>query len=500
MRPKIFAYAKFNLDALLSLATRLRGRPCTADASTRPKTGSLNWVIFITFEDGIEWAFRSPRSGPSTILTKESASKMLISEASTLKYLRTHSSVPVPEVYSFSGDYNNEIGVPYILMSKASGRPLSEYDWVELSRISGYPNKRPLLPLVDRDREKIMRQLGAIMSYLSEIHFDKIGSLFEDSDGNYSVGECLSPSLLWQHRDELEGIDRGPFHQESQYFHSLISAFIAHAKELPLTPHSFFAPIPDPFEYPHWTSYRQAVERWRTFCSVDDKVEGSKNRLSFCIAGQFLYEMIPRLTSTNGNFVLSHPDLHLGNIFVDEDFNITSIIDWGSASSSPMIELLATPGLSGSLSPPKESLAAAFRSGFCQRGQIFEPEQWGKAERMWRFARLVRMLSTQDYTHFKVLYNLVYEKESEDIPRLFREQSMQEHGKALMAKLCQDELEEEEEHIEEQEDDEDGHVDESDGPAVARKLTLMSEMNPKFVADKRLWLWIEKALEPADSE
>lgn len=99
--PKIFAYAKFNLDALLSLATRLRGRSCSADPSIRPKTGSLNWVIFITFDDGIEWAFRSPRNGPSAILTEESASKLLASEASTLKYLRANSSVPVPEVYSF---------------------------------------------------------------------------------------------------------------------------------------------------------------------------------------------------------------------------------------------------------------------------------------------------------------------------------------------------------------------------------------------------------------
>lgn len=100
-RPKIFAYANFNLDALLSLATRLRGRSCSADTSTRPETGSLNWVIFITFDDGIEWAFRSPRNGPSAILTEESASKLLVSEASTLKYLRANSSVPVPEVYSF---------------------------------------------------------------------------------------------------------------------------------------------------------------------------------------------------------------------------------------------------------------------------------------------------------------------------------------------------------------------------------------------------------------
>ncbi|EWZ99916.1 hypothetical protein FOWG_00294 [Fusarium oxysporum f. sp. lycopersici MN25] len=261
MRPRVFAYAKFNIDALISLATNLRGQPCTVDTSTRPKAGSTHWVIFITFEDGIEWVFRSPRGGSSAIITEESASKLLISEAATLKYLRTLGSIPVPEVFSFSGNADSDIGVPYILMSKASGRPLSEYDWIELSRIEGYPTRRSLLPLTDQDREKVMKQLGAIMSRLSDCHFDKIGSLLEDSHGNTFVGECLSPSLLWQHRDELEGIDRGPFDQESQHLQSLVSAFKAHAEELPLSPHSFFAPIPDPFEYPNWTSYRQAVER-----------------------------------------------------------------------------------------------------------------------------------------------------------------------------------------------------------------------------------------------
>ena len=33
----------------------------------------------------------------------------------------------------------------------------------------------------------------------------------------------------------------------------------------------------------------------------------------------------------------------------------------------------------------------------------------------------------------------------------------------------------------------------SDAIAVARKLTLMSEMNPGFLADYRLWQWVEEA-------
>ncbi|KAH7221687.1 hypothetical protein BKA60DRAFT_634933 [Fusarium oxysporum] len=347
-QPRVFGYTKFDLDALISLAMRLRGQSCTVDTSTRPKAGSTHWVIFITFEDEVEWVFRSPRSGPNAIITKESAS---------------------------NGDGGNDIGVQYILMSKASDRPLSDYDWIELSQIEGYPNRLPVLPMLDRDREKVMAQLGTIMSRLSDTHFDKIGSLFQDSNGNYFVGECLSPSLLWQHRDELEGVDRCPFDRESQYLRSLVSAFTAHAEELPIRPHCFFAPIPDPFEYPNWASYRQAVERWRTVCSISVKVESNKNRFAFCIAGQLLNEMVSDLASQNRNYVLYDPDLHLGNIFIDEDFNITCIIDWSSASASPTAELLSTPGLNGSLSPPKPSLIAAFRSRFRNGSQVLGPQK-----------------------------------------------------------------------------------------------------------------------------
>lgn len=99
-QPSIFRWSKFNLEALLSLATKLRGRPCTCDESKAPKTGSLNWVIFITFDDGVQWVFRSPRYD-ALMFSDETASKMLISEVSTLKYLKAHCSIPVLEVYSY---------------------------------------------------------------------------------------------------------------------------------------------------------------------------------------------------------------------------------------------------------------------------------------------------------------------------------------------------------------------------------------------------------------
>jgi hypothetical protein len=84
--------------------------------------------------------------------------------------------------------------------------------------------------------KKLATQLAHIVLQLSRLRFDKIGSLFQDDKGNYIVGECLSQSLTWQYRDSLEDINRGPFDSERAYLESLVSAFIRHAKELPVGP------------------------------------------------------------------------------------------------------------------------------------------------------------------------------------------------------------------------------------------------------------------------
>ncbi|KPM38214.1 hypothetical protein AK830_g8378 [Neonectria ditissima] len=498
-QPNIFRWAKFNLEALLSLAKELRGRSCTCDESKTPKTGSLNWVIFITFDDGVQWVFRSPRQD-AFMFADETASKMLISEASTLRYLETHCSIPVPKVYSYSGTHENDIGVPYILQSKASGRPLSDYRWVEASiQPPGFTQPLPQLSLSNMDRQKIMNQLGALMSRLSKVHFDKIGSLFEDDHGGFSVGECLSPVLTWQSRDSLETeIDRGPFSQEDAYLRSLISAFASHAEELPLSPYLFFSPLPKPVDYLTWDSYTTATNRRGDFIVVGDKLEGSKNRLDYLITGQILEEMVPLLQSQSPDFTLSHPDLHVGNAFVDEELKVTCIIDWGSTTTGPITELLATPGLAEPSKPPSPSLVASFQSGFSQESQNIERDLWKRAEMMWYFSRLGRLLSGQDLPLFRTLYELVYESEVKTLPdsidygRLFHGRAMLSSNKLLLSNLSEDDLPDEEINARET----DVFSGATSGRlAVARKLTLMSGMNPGFIGDRRLWRWLEDALE-----
>lgn len=96
----IFFYADFNLGQLLQLAERLRCQPCTCDDSQTPKAGALNWVIFLEFDDGVEWVFRAPCSFYTA--AQGVTGRLLASEAATLKYIREHTSIPVPEVFHYS--------------------------------------------------------------------------------------------------------------------------------------------------------------------------------------------------------------------------------------------------------------------------------------------------------------------------------------------------------------------------------------------------------------
>ncbi|RKL50621.1 hypothetical protein BFJ72_g74 [Fusarium proliferatum] len=522
MKDKIYYFAKFNLPALLSLAEQRRGQPCTCDITQMPKCGSLNWVIFLCFQDGVEWVFRSPKSDSDSFYSVDTASKILVSEASTLLYLQANTSIPVPQVFSYrsavflilmvlllifsSGSSDNEIGIPYILQSKALGRSLGSYAWSPPRyQVPGLQYRSPPMPISDENRGKIMRQLGAFMSELSTHRFDSIGSLFREGDASYVVGECLSPSLTWQERDSLE-LDRGPFNNEHDYLVSLISAFTSHAKELSLTPHVFFAPVPDMVDYDSLSSYQKASRRWNDFVAIGQKIEHSKNILFYCIAGQLLSEMINDLTSDgSSSFTISHPDLHLGNIYVDENFNITSVIDWSSASTGPASEILAAPSLGSSAAPPSAYLTTAYRSGFIQEANkrtqsLPDAVLWKRSEIMWHFTRLTRLLSKNDYQLFERLFELIYNKDTfahgkERILGLFRERAGRDENVRLLAKLQGDDLSAEELQERERACFPPKRTVNTDSISVAIKLTLMSEINPTFLADRRLWKWVEETRE-----
>ena len=160
-----------------------------------------------------------------------------------------------------------------------------------------------------------------------------------------------------------------------------------------------------------------------------------------------------------------------------------------------------TPGVQDAASQAEAPLIAAFRNGFEEAAgrQWPGPELWKRADMMWYIQRLVRMVSIHDYYNFEALYKLAWdsgapEGEQVDIPALFVELSQREENKRLLEELREEDWPQEIVEMEERAAFGADMAACTDRVAVARKLTLMSTMNERFVADRRLWQWLEDAL------
>jgi len=387
-------------------------------------------------------------------------------------------------------------------MSEGPGFPLSKFAWDACPE--GMILSRKPRPYLGRtNKEKIMRQLGTITSQLLNLRFDKIGSLFEE-DGEYRVKECLSPALIWHQRDSLgDDVARGPFQHNHDYYESLLSAAFLHVKELPLEQHAFFAPIPELEEFETFLSQRSAVSRWNDFVTVGSKIDSSKNRLDYCTAGHFLRKMIPSISRKSSailsdidGYPLSHPDLSTSNIFVDDDFNITCIIDWAFSSTVPISTLLMTPSLPHPRDEVDMTLVPSFRAGFIDhffQGKHIklESEFWDSTRRAWLFTRLVTLDGLRDYHYFTELYASMSKPEDEiNVPRLFKNIQKEEEFVELASILAEDDRP----ASEIKRDEEDYFRYSGSGKeAIARKLTMVAGLSEGFVADKKLWQWIEEA-------
>ncbi|KAB8264394.1 hypothetical protein BDV32DRAFT_135311 [Aspergillus pseudonomiae] len=209
---------------------------------------------------------------------------LLESEAATLSYVRRNSDIPVPH---------------YILMSKATGFPLRR---VWKSTRSGQTE------LSAKIKTKILFQLGTIAFKLSQL---RLG--------------CH----IFHERYSLEDVPRGPFSSETRFYDSLVDALIQHAEILPLSHHCFVAPVPCQGLYDSTKLYKTARNLWNDFVTVGCKIDSSDNRLDYIITGEHISKL------NYNSFPLCHSDLSVNNIYVDDDYNITCIIDWAFCSSVP---------------------------------------------------------------------------------------------------------------------------------------------------------------------
>src|SRR5437588_10776973 len=86
-------------------------------------------------------------------------------------------------------------------------------------------------------------------------------------------------------------------------------------------------------------------------------------------AAWILEQALPSMVAEehiHGPFPLGHLDWHYGNMLVDDDFNITGIIDWSDAQTVPLERFIISPEFVTfpGLSAEQNATIIAFREKF----------------------------------------------------------------------------------------------------------------------------------------
>lgn len=267
-------------ESLVLLASSIRERVFhtpTSDGKQIARIAGAYNIVHIIQLDGNKLVIRIPATGWGSGKT-ETAARALESQVATLRLIKQNTAIPVPEVYDFDTTDNNAIGAPYICMSFVPGIPVMQV-WF----------KDPETMSREQFRLNILSGLSHVMAQFSRLTFDKIGSVSGDEAGNTSLEPCYD----WHINDDgtVQIVPSGPFDSASAYFEAHFKGNVAN----------------------------DGPNEW-------DKAESE--------IMQSIMSYSP-IHDSQGGFVLRPPDLNPQNVMVDEQGNITGLIDWDLVQTLP---------------------------------------------------------------------------------------------------------------------------------------------------------------------
>ncbi|KAI9674496.1 MAG: hypothetical protein M1817_001834 [Caeruleum heppii] len=286
-RPLTELLPSIKTEELCAVASKQRDHvPCVVGSHNG---GGFNIIIELVFADGVVWLARVPR--PEACFQGEECTA---SYAATLRYLKKHSRIPVPEVYSYGleSDEQNAVGASFLLMQRLPGHPLPSEEHDDDPMWDPYTNEE------EAKAEKVHQQLADIILELASFQFDKIGTLQEDSHGNFAIGPFVSPIATASPAaktavyDRMSAREKGPYATTAEFYDNMAHLSLQYTRE-----------------------------------DLNDEDEDPERFVNTFEMLKHLWPHFVMKDFNKGPFVIQHDDLNLSNILVDDDFNITGIID-----------------------------------------------------------------------------------------------------------------------------------------------------------------------------
>jgi hypothetical protein len=242
------------------------------------------------------------------------------SEVATIEFVRQKTSLPVPRIIAFDSHNENELGFEWILMEMMPGVTLRKR-WRKMSWDA---------------KENIVKCLVENHARLFEHRFYKIGNIFDSekqaSSTSFTLDRMVSLIFFWG--DHLtHDVSRGPFTSSHDWLKVRLQLVL--------------------------TDQQRILD---STCD-EDEIEDAEAALDLA---KRLLEILPTIflpnVSTGEPTMLFHDDLSMQNIMVDDDGQLTAVIDWECVSAMPLWRACQVPALLDQRSreekPDKETYAA----------------------------------------------------------------------------------------------------------------------------------------------
>ncbi|PYH56288.1 uncharacterized protein BO96DRAFT_456817 [Aspergillus niger CBS 101883] len=276
-----------NRDALTTLAVEVR-RKQTIDTFTTASVlschkGSRNVIHVVEFDDQMRYIIRLPiscRPGHCT----ETAKRALVAKVEMMRFIQKRAHFPMPEVYDFDASPENILGTSYIIESFIPGTLVSDA-WFDNSGTM----------TLDQKRLRILDCVAETMAKLHRFCFDGISTLGPDVHGDLRVLPCY-------YSRKGVGTD---------------------------------------VQYAEYGPYESTVDflRERLLISPGGTEEEGPFDVGCLIMLEMMIGCMPLSTSQKDEaaetFVLAVPQFDSVNIRIDEQCNVSGIIDWDGVQTMP---------------------------------------------------------------------------------------------------------------------------------------------------------------------
>ncbi|KAI1370205.1 phosphotransferase enzyme family protein [Hypoxylon crocopeplum] len=276
--------ASISEDQICRLASSYHnGEPC--HYFTEPKRGSYNICFFVAFDDGEKWVVRVPLApclafDPSSKIEREVATMQVVSE---------RTDIPIPKIVAYQLGESSKPLSSFIILEYVKGQALS---MVNLDSLS------------NTQQEQLYISLARIYIQLRRLEFSSIGCLQRDQAGVQVSKMVMSIDINMHAVEELD-----PYAIRDSFYgdqNNLTSANAYTSMLLDLADNAF-------------AKGRKSV--------TDSEYDGADGLYQLHLFRRHVGKWLNR-SLDEGPFVLIHGDLLPYNLFVNEEMEITSVLDW----------------------------------------------------------------------------------------------------------------------------------------------------------------------------